>query len=58
MDVSSAILEAVEKTSTEKKISCPEARKLAEELKVSPKLIREAANKLKIKIIACELGCF
>jgi len=56
--VSSEILEAVEKASTEKKISCPVARKLAEELKVPPKLIREAANDLKIKITACELGCF
>ncbi|OPX90030.1 MAG: hypothetical protein A4E53_01245 [Pelotomaculum sp. PtaB.Bin104] len=58
MEVSSAVLEAVEKASTDKKLSCPEARKLAEQLKVPPKIIREAANNLEIKIIACELGCF
>ncbi|MDD4169839.1 MAG: hypothetical protein PHD36_06250 [Desulfotomaculaceae bacterium] len=58
MAVSSEILEAVEKASTEKKISCPVARKLAEKLNVPPKLLRDAANKLKIKIVACELGCF
>ncbi|MDF9409169.1 MAG: hypothetical protein A4E52_01232 [Pelotomaculum sp. PtaB.Bin013] len=58
MEVSSEILEAVEKTSKDKRISCTEARRLAEELKVPPRLIGEAANKLKIKIKACELGCF
>lgn len=34
MEVTLAILEAVEKASTEKRISCTEARRLAEELKV------------------------
>jgi len=58
MEVSKEILEAVEKASKEKRISCTEARRLAEELKVPPRLVGEAANKLKIKIIACELGCF
>jgi hypothetical protein len=58
MEVSKEILEAVENASREKQISCTEARRLAEELKIPPRLIGEAANKLKIKIRACELGCF
>jgi len=58
LEVSSEILEAVEKASKEKVLTCTEARKLAEELKVSPKLIGDAADKLKIKIRVCELGCF
>jgi len=40
------------------RISCTLARKVAEELKVSPKEVGEMCDELKIKIFACELGCF
>jgi len=56
--VSSEIMEAVEKAAPEKILSCAEALRLSEELKVSPGLIGAAADKLKIKIRICELGCF
>lgn len=40
------------------KITCTEARKIAEELKVSPREVGNMCDELKIKICACELGCF
>ena len=49
---------AVLKEAKEGSISCTVARKLAADLQVSPGVIGEACNRLKIKIFACELGCF
>ncbi|WP_054692227.1 hypothetical protein [Syntrophomonas palmitatica] len=40
------------------RISCTEARELAEKLNVDPGDIGKACNEAKIKIFACELGCF
>jgi hypothetical protein len=40
------------------RLSCTLARKIAEELDVSYKEVGEAADKLRIKIKNCELGCF
>jgi len=57
-EINPEVLDAVKKASKDKRISCMAARKLAEELKVPPLVIGEAANELKIKIYACELGCF
>jgi hypothetical protein len=52
------IHEEVKKRAKNGRISCPVARKLAEELSVSYKEIGKAADELKIKITSCELGCF
>ncbi|MBN1879976.1 hypothetical protein JW823_07690 [bacterium] len=43
---------------TDEKLTCASALKIAAELKVSPRVIGEAANRLKIKIASCQLGCF
>jgi LAO/AO transport system kinase len=40
------------------RLTCAEARKIAEELKVPYAVVGSAANDLKIKIRNCELGCF
>lgn len=58
VEVTKEILEAVEKAAENNRLSCPRARKLAEELKVTYKAIGDACNELKIKLYACELGCF
>ena len=42
----------------ENRISCKQALGLAEELDVSPKRIGDTANAMKIRIRACQLGCF
>ncbi|MBM7855341.1 Mn-dependent DtxR family transcriptional regulator [Desulfohalotomaculum tongense] len=52
------ILEAVRRAAEDNSLSCARARKLAEELKVAPRVVGEAADQLKIKIKNCELGCF
>ncbi|GER92431.1 hypothetical protein A45J_0147 [hot springs metagenome] len=52
-------IESILKTrSNEGMITCSDARKIAEELGVHYKEIGKVANKLKIKIKNCELGCF
>ena len=40
------------------RISCEEARLLAEGLNLPYELLGEAANELGIKIYGCQLGCF
>lgn len=52
------VKEAVRRAAVDGKISCTRARRLAGELGVSPKEVGQAADELKIKIHACELGCF
>ncbi|WP_031517952.1 hypothetical protein [Desulfofalx alkaliphila] len=57
-EVPESVLEAVRKAAQENRLSCTMARKLAKELKVPPQTVGQAADQLKIKIKACELGCF
>lgn len=57
-DIDPRIREALLKAAPEGRITCPEARKLAETLGVDPKVIGNACNALKIKIKDCALGCF
>ncbi len=45
-------------SSTDGRIPCALARSIAEELNASYKDVGEAANRLKIKIKDCQLGCF
>ena len=40
------------------KISCKQALRTAGEEDVSPKVLGELLNELKIKIATCQLGCF
>lgn len=58
VEVSQEVLEAVKEATEDGRLSCPRARKVAEELKASPREVGEACNQLKIKLYACELGCF
>ncbi len=44
--------------SNDGKITCTEARKIAEELRIPYIEVGRMANELKIKIKKCELGCF
>ncbi len=40
------------------RLPCSVAFKIAKELKVGPRAVGDACNKLKIKISNCQLGCF
>ncbi|TEB04579.1 hypothetical protein Psch_03339 [Pelotomaculum schinkii] len=57
-EIASEVLEAVQRAAKDGRMSCTEARKLAEELKVPVGSVGEAADELKVKITSCELGCF
>jgi hypothetical protein len=57
-EIKPEVLEAVKLAAKEGKITCAQARKLAQELKVVPMVVGNAADELKIKIKSCELGCF
>ena len=52
------IREEIKKKAINNRLSCPAARKIAEELSVSYKEVGRAADELKVKIADCELGCF
>ena len=57
-EIKAEVLEAVKKASRDGRITCTQARNLAEELNVFPREIGDACDAMKIKIKACELGCF
>jgi hypothetical protein len=40
------------------KLPCAVAFQIAKKLKISPKQVGGAANRLNIKIASCQLGCF
>ena len=40
------------------KLSCSDAHQLAEKLNIHPSEIGKACDEAKIRICACELGCF
>lgn len=52
------IEEAIKKKAVKGRLSCSAARKIAEEIGVSYKVVGNAADRLKIKITDCSLGCF
>jgi hypothetical protein len=52
------IREKVLAAAKDKKLSCKVALGLANELGCSPKMVGDVANEAKIKIAACQLGCF
>ncbi|MFX4261097.1 hypothetical protein ACOBQJ_02725 [Pelotomaculum propionicicum] len=57
-EIKQEVLDAVRQAAKDGKLTCTEARKLAQDLKVATGTVGKAANELKIKIKSCELGCF
>ena len=56
--MSKELLDKLKEMAPDGSISCSEARRLAEKLGVNPIEIGKACNEAKIRIYACELGCF
>lgn len=52
------IMVRLKEVSKDGRITCSAARQVAEEMKVSPRVIGPLCNELKLKIKGCELGCF
>lgn len=52
------LVDRIMKVSKDGKIACSQALKIAKEEDVSSKEIGELLNKIKVKIINCQLGCF
>jgi hypothetical protein len=57
-DISRALEKEMRASLVNGKLPCAVAFKIAKKLKVSPKEVGDAANRLKIKISGCQLGCF
>ncbi|MDD5095348.1 MAG: hypothetical protein PHV74_13370 [Dehalococcoidia bacterium] len=54
----SELQQKIKVSSVNGKLPCAAAFKIARDLKIEPRSVREAADDLKIKISACQLGCF
>jgi hypothetical protein len=52
------IIAAIEKATADGRLTCERAHELAKEIGVPLGEIGRACNELKIKISACQLGCF
>ena len=58
MQVMPVIVEAVQKSLVNGKITCKTAYDVAKKLKVSRRIVGDTASKLNIKVSDCQLGCF
>ena len=52
------IIEKLKEIAPDGKISCADAHRLAEKLNLEYAQVGKACNEGKIKVCACELGCF
>ena len=57
-DISKVLEEEIRASLVNGKLPCAVAFKIARKLKVNPKQVGDAANRLNIKIASCQLGCF
>jgi hypothetical protein len=57
-DIGRALEEEMRASLVNGKLPCAVAFKVARKLKVSPRQVGDAANRLNIKISSCQLGCF
>ncbi len=57
-DTHSALEEELKASLVDSYLPCAVAFKVARKIKVAPREVGETANKLKIRIISCQLGCF
>ena len=58
MNKKKIVEEQIKDSATDGEIACSKLRKIAEEADTSYKMAGIIADRLKIKIVKCELGCF
>ncbi len=56
--MSTAIEEKIKTSLVNGRLPCEVAFRIAREIGVDPKLVKETADELEIKISSCQLGCF
>jgi hypothetical protein len=56
--VEDQVAEVVTAAAEERRLACAEALAIAERLGVEPIAVGQTANRLGIKIVDCQLGCF
>ena len=57
-DIGKTLEEEMRTSVVNGKLPCAVAFQIARKLKVSPRQVGDAANRLNIKISSCQLGCF
>jgi hypothetical protein len=57
-DIGRAVEDEMRASLVNGKLPCAVAFQIVKKLKVSPRQVGDAANRLKIKISSCQLGCF
>lgn len=57
-NISDNVMKAVQEAATDGRLTCAQAHELSQKLEVNLLVIGQAADELKIKIKACQLGCF
>ena len=57
-DIGKALEEEMRVSLVDGRLPCAVAFRIAKKLKVSPRQVGDAANRLNIKISSCQLGCF
>jgi len=57
-DIGKALEEEMRASLVNGKLPCAVAFQIAKKLRVSPKQVGDAANRLSVKIASCQLGCF
>ena len=58
LEIATALIEGLQAATINYQLSCPVAFEVAGKLKVGHKQVGDAATKLNIRIINCQLGCF
>ena len=56
--VDQTLKDEIEASLADGRLSCAAAFKVAKKLKVTNKQVGDAANKLNIRMVNCQLGCF
>ncbi len=56
--INPALTQAVQSSSSEGMLPCPQAFGIARRHKVAPKEVCDAATVIDVKIVGCQLGCF
>lgn len=56
--MSDEVEKKIKELSSDGKITCAQAEMVAKECGISRRAVGEIINKLELKIISCQLGCF